>query len=449
LKMKKNNLMNRFLVVSAILFMNATNISAQVTIGALEPPHAAAVLDLSQVNSQNLGLLMPRIELTALNSFSPLTGNEEDAVGMWVYNTAYNPAYDPAKAGSFCPGTYVWNGTGWNRTGEPCRISTSDVITPSISCSGVPPLRFMAYNLGADPTYDTPKKQMEYLATHPFSITDAHIYGGLFQWGRSDFTHGMTTDGTYIRYHGDGATNHATSGRTDTPVDGMFYYGYSNWRSTNDNSLWGNGEQFTAQDNDDEGGVPYNGKYYQNTDWKTPSNNPCPTGWRVPTEDEWERLGTYDCRPDLAGNNLTSISVDGIATGTGLTWVPVVCSYSTRQCKPDNSSWSANATSSGYAIYNTAEWNAANNYKSGTIGTKSLHDFAAPEPVLFISTAGCRSNATNAYGNLVNVGAYGSYGCSTYYSASHTFNLDFGRNNVDLNTYRPKAFGYSVRCVEQ
>jgi len=60
-------------------------------------------------------------------------------------------------------------------------------------------VEFMRYNLGADPSLDTPKKQMEYLATHSFDKLDAHVYGGLFQWGRKDLDYAVDAE-TFQRY---------------------------------------------------------------------------------------------------------------------------------------------------------------------------------------------------------------------------------------------------------
>jgi uncharacterized protein (TIGR02145 family) len=107
-------------------------------------------------------------------------------------------------------------------------------------------------------------------------------------------------------------------------------------------------------------GVLYYDKYYQSTKWIHSENDPCPTGFRVPTQDEWERLGAYECNPGSAGGYFTTNNVSGTPTGKGLTWVPVVCNtgdYPGR-CFP-STGWTANTTSSGYAIYETAEWEKA------------------------------------------------------------------------------------------
>jgi uncharacterized protein (TIGR02145 family) len=93
-----------------IFLMCSVNLSAQVTIGALEEPHAAAILDLSKVPSLKLGLLLPRANLQKLNEFSPLTGDEEEATGMLLYNEA-------RVKGEVYPGTYVWEGDKWKRLG--------------------------------------------------------------------------------------------------------------------------------------------------------------------------------------------------------------------------------------------------------------------------------------------------------------------------------------------
>jgi hypothetical protein len=57
------------------------------------------------------------------------------------------------------------------------------------------------------------------------------------------------------------------------------------------------------------GGVFYNTKYYQNP--VRTNYDPCPAGFRVPTQDEWEQLGAYDCRPDQAGGGFTTNNVSG------------------------------------------------------------------------------------------------------------------------------------------
>jgi uncharacterized protein (TIGR02145 family) len=95
-----------------ISVMCSVNLSAQVTIGALKEPHEAAVLDLSQVNLQNLGLLMPQVELTALTSFQllsvPSPQQKIEAMGMIVYNKAF-------VNDKLYPGLYVWDGSKWGR----------------------------------------------------------------------------------------------------------------------------------------------------------------------------------------------------------------------------------------------------------------------------------------------------------------------------------------------
>jgi hypothetical protein len=91
------------------------------------------------------------------------------------------------------------------------------------------------------------------------SSTDAESFGSLFQWGRFADGHQCVN-----RYAGDGVTTsgntalNATSA-TDTPPHGDFILrnaGNFDWRSTTNNSLW-----------QGESGI----------------NNPCPSGYRVPT----------------------------------------------------------------------------------------------------------------------------------------------------------------------
>jgi hypothetical protein len=85
------------------------------------------------------------------------------------------------------------------------------------------------------------------------SSKDAAAYGDLYQWGRG-------ADGHQLR---NSATSKTQSSK-DQPGHGMFIlspYGNGDWRSPQNDILWQ--------------GV--NGV-----------NNPCPTGYRIPTDKEWE-----------------------------------------------------------------------------------------------------------------------------------------------------------------
>jgi hypothetical protein len=439
---KMKNLKNRVIAVSVILFLCAMNISAQVRIGKDTNPHAAAVLDLSEVPSQNLGLLMPRVPLANLTSFqliaTPSDDQKNTATGMLVFNTAENLFA--------CPGLYVWDGSAWNRLkGEDCPIPP--VTIDPTACPGltIPSVRFMDYNLGADPTLNTPKKQMEYLATKPFDQLDAHVYGGLYQWGRKGLTHGASAD--YRRYNG---SEHTASGPINTPpsTDEYFYLtGSNNWWTGGNDDFWGNGSPISnGGANGTLGGIFYQNSYYQNTYWEQEENNPCPAGFRVPTQDEWERLLQYNCNPTTANGwfEIKDENTTSSVLPNNLIWVAVECSSD--KCVP-GISWGSKAT--GFAIYPNTVWSSADEgYRNGTL---SLYVPGAPEPLLFLPAAGQRDNNN---GSIANVGGSGYYWSSTIENAgTSSYGMLFNHNNSTLtaraNGSGYRAYGYSIRCVEK
>ncbi|MDR1562099.1 MAG: hypothetical protein LBS54_03285 [Dysgonamonadaceae bacterium] len=347
------------------------------------------------------------------------------------------------------------------------------------------PIRFMSYNLGADPNYDTPKKQMAYYASLRHSTEanvdlpgrpayrdrdlDATVSGGLYQWGRWGHDYAVDVDGTeglpYRRRSSDWVNYPATVGTaprsTYPPInDTLFFANNNSWYNGSDfSTLWGGGIDGKQQ--------TVKSKY-----------DPCPTNFRVPTHDEWEQLVNYECSPDNTRTTSLSLSASAVVTETnrGLVWVRVFCPTRYDKCVPTTN------FVSGYAIYTKEEWNKSeyNNYKTpntfndngsgaqnqGTgnftgISTYCLSDDDAPNPLIFLPLAGMRynddskNNAENGYirtGQVASTWGSGNYWTSTMNGSDKppykpSF-MEITDKKVNLNTTTEhNARGYSIRCI--
>lgn len=132
--------------------------------------------------------------------------------------------------------------------------------------------------MGEDVTYgiitspETGRKWMDRnlgATQSPAAIDDFHAFGDLFQWGRAADGHQLITrtgkadgDAEVLAASTSAEAPYQTSD-DDTPDTGDFILSGSfpaDWRTTPNNSLWQ--------------GNPV-------------LNNPCPSGWHVPTADEW------------------------------------------------------------------------------------------------------------------------------------------------------------------
>ena len=196
-------------------------------------PHPAAILDAS---STTKGFLPPRMTTTQRNNIpTPLPE------GLIIFNTS-----------SGCLET--WDGSQWFGS---CAILASSYLGGSVFCNDVvtkvvPVLNpvtgkaWMDRNLGANRAST--------------SSTDTKSYGSIFQWGRGADGHQCVH-----RYAGDGVTTSDTTwalSLSDHPSHGSFIVPSSSphdWRSPQNDNLW----------------QGINGV-----------NNPCPSGYRLPTEAE-------------------------------------------------------------------------------------------------------------------------------------------------------------------
>jgi hypothetical protein len=462
-KIKKSAMIGTALLT--VLFVNAPAVHAQVTIGSMEDPSTGSLLDLKQqrnnggVNATK-GLLLPRVQLTDLtklhpmfetspgsglpneNYDSPAEKQEQDAkhVGLTVYNTQGACRYRIPE------GIYVWNGTKWEG-GYPAdpmkyvdfvvKVDENGNGTTNTNTPYTRTLRFLTYNLGANPNM-TPKEQMAYKSPLSPTYTDMTVLGGFFQWGRKDAQHSLRCNKNDVP---DAFTSNRYSSLAESVHEGRFVVVNSgDWISNSTDDLWGNGGGTSSQIN-----TTYTGS--QNI------GNPCPSGYRVPTQHEWALLGneggsyteqnSNDRFSTVDGTNST---IDGFAatsnTNPGVTWVRV---KNGKAC----ASWGSESVAlCGYALYKSEDWSgAAPGYKDGSL---LLSTAAAPDPLMFLPAGGRRNNTSNN-GNVDivgNGGTGGLYWSSVIHStqACYTRIID---SSVGANAILDRMDGLSIRCIAE
>ena len=283
--------------------VNGTNLynnGSNLGIGTTSP-HASAI---TEMNSTTKGFLPPRMTTVQRNAIAA------PAIGLVIFNTTTN-----------CLNFFM--GSGWNET---CGIPVVGTFPPStVNCAGATAVVdvtnpttgkiWMDRNLGASQ-----------VAT---SSTDAASYGDLYQWGRRADGHQCRTSAT---------TNTLSS--IDQPANGNFILAPSalyDWRSPQNVNLWQ--------------GV--NGV-----------NNPCPSGYRIPTDTELdaERLswsantsvGAFASPlklPLAGGRSSSSGSLYNVGTN-GYYWSSSVSSTDSRSLyfNSSNAIMSTNGRANGDAV---------------------------------------------------------------------------------------------------
>jgi uncharacterized protein (TIGR02145 family) len=267
--------------------------------------------------ANNTGTLTSGTAANGVSSSVPYTGgNAGTHSGQIVNSTGVTGLTATLLAGSFTNGngslTYAISGTptgsgtanfAVNIGGQTCTLTLTVYTAGTIFCSGSTTTVvnvtsttgkvWMDRNLGASQT-----------AT---SSTDANAYGDLYQWGRR-------TDGHQCRT----SANTSTLSSTDLPAHGDFILAPNDpadWRTPQNSNLWQ--------------GV--NGV-----------NNPCPGGYRLPTETElnaelqsWgnqNSVGAFDSplKLPMAGSRGRSTGLLNDVGARGLYWTTTISGGSSR-----------------------------------------------------------------------------------------------------------------------
>jgi hypothetical protein len=449
------------LIIAAIIFSAlawTAKLSAQVTIGDDALPRKGAILDLQRTNSGGYlgGLLFPSVAITSLDSIpadftDAGTLTPANLVGLAVYNT--NKIVGE--------GIYFWNGSHWlgmsNMKPEISPYPVPTVITPSmiaeIPVQGGGTRKFLTFNLGGNPNL-SPKEQIAYSSKLPDRNEDVTVHGGLFQWGRKDIGHSMRfslTDKpeffTFVLYNSS-TYNPATSTQV-VRFDYMAGTGTPNWYDppTETYTFWGDGGGLSTQASNPVAG----------------SNNPCPTGWRVPTQHEWALIGHEggnSLNTDADSLHLPHEAEEGVLAGSGnVYWIPVINDRAAGGWPeaPMEEGITGNGYLSGFALYEKNEWENAcapgNYFDPGSSGypnrgSKSLSAADAPNPLMFLPAAGMRFNGSVIF----HTGDYGAYWSSTIDSSTSTpyYMYFIGRERaIGIQNSMYPVFGLSVRCIEE
>jgi uncharacterized protein (TIGR02145 family) len=469
-------------------------LNAQVTIGADKSPESFSVLELISNQTKGLRLPQMdstyRNQMVATQEFQNKKNSE--AEGLTIFNTdtkcveTWNGTVwiqqcgltQPTPSGiEICNGTactfilpvatgstgaitYLWEEStdGINWTPAAGTNNQPDYTTPALTANryyrrkatsgsqsttsaaalvtvtypAAP--EFMGYNLGADtvllqatyPTLSPAKQQMSYLrddatAGNPFNPFDATVYGGWYQWGRKADGHELP------RAVGTANTTNISATDCSNVGHSLFIRNQMYWCSGGGLDLWGNGASINTITSG--GGVYYNGNYYQQP--VKSSNDPCPNGWRIPTQDEWERLVNYDCNPTLSVFNFTGErNTTGELSATGYRWIFMVCDNS--GCYPTTTT--IVGARMGCAIYRESDLAG----KPAITAATNLITHPA-EPFLFLPSGGNRDylGGNNSVGTG---GAYWSSSTGGYYL--YCFPSEIKISTVVLAT------GMSVRCVK-
>jgi hypothetical protein len=226
----------RQIIIIILVITGFNGIIAQSGINTTTPDQSA-ILD---VYSTNKGFLPPRLTTAQRHAIV------NPAAGLTIYNTTvnclqwYNGLYWYDGCTTLSLIAQYPKGTVFCRSGPTEIVEITNPTTSAI---------WMDRNLGATAVTGTPRS--DYATDALYIAAESASFGDLYQWGRG-------SDGHQCR----NSTITSIQSTMDSPGHGDFItvsIGFADWRNPQNDNLWQNGSQI---------------------------NNPCPSGYRVPTNAE-------------------------------------------------------------------------------------------------------------------------------------------------------------------
>jgi len=250
----------------------------------------------------------------------------------------------------------------------------------------------MCLNLGADESRSI-TAQLNYTPSpNTADSKDANVYGDLYQWGRIADGHQLRGSQSYLT-NGTGSQSSPVA-NANLDANGQVNSTFAAYKKFIKNDTSPYDWHAAAAKNDDLWNFS-----------KYPSNNPCPSGWRVPTTDEWQSI----VNGDPSTINPTPLATVRYYSKSGNMW-----------------------TYSDKFTTNTTGW--------------LITPSGSSEPTLFLPAAGGRMS-TNSVLNYV--GQYGYY-WSTSVNGIDALDLSFaGSMNIHQSYPEHRTYGFSVRCIAE
>lgn len=288
-----NRFLTQSLTFAIFLFLITASLHAQVTIGSANPPMAGAILDLTQGASTTKGLNLPRVKLSDINKLKIGDNEILDTDNQYAEHTGL-VVYVVKSFGSSPinpPGIYVWSGSKWELLGEPTYAKKPD-ITMTDADGNVYNARWFTTDpydstVGAYWTtsnlYSTQKGSGGAFADPGYGVSanedKPRINVGYYYYG--------PTDGGYFEI-----APGANLGSYNIPAN---TYGLGSTSAVNLNNPAQTYKEFAK-----EYGLLYN---------QSQAMSVCPTGWHLPSADEWAELIVALGGESVAGNKMRKSSV--------------------------------------------------------------------------------------------------------------------------------------------